>query len=284
MACGTTTGAAELLHMSQPTISATIAGLEHQLGFDLFIRSKGRLIPTSEAHNFYISAVQTLDSLERTIEVAQGIRDGRLGHLTIASYPGITIQFLPRLLGTFLADRHDVQVKLLSRSSSVIRGWFPAHRFDLGITELPVDNGAVDVEVFSFECVCVMNPRHPLASEQVLTPGTLDGLPFVSLFREHTTYRQLAMAFSQAKKHWNVTLESEYFETACSAAASGVGIAIVDPVTAHLRTEREIVVRRFEPMIRYDIGVLVPHDLAPSRLTLQFIDLLRDHLKPFTIS
>lgn len=283
MVCGTVTGAAELLHLSQPTISGTIANLEHQLGFDLFIRDKGRLTPTPEANNFYVAALQTLDSMDRTVEVAQEIRDGQAGHLTIATYPGIALHFMPRLLGEFLDGRAGVRVKLLSRSSSVIRGWFPAHRFDLGVSELPVDNTALDVETFSFECVCVMNPQHALAREPFLTPTILDGVPFVALFREHATYHQLAVTFSEAKANWNVTLETEYFETACASAAAGVGIALIDPITALSRPEGEIAVRRFKPTIRYEIGILVPRDQPPSRLTLQFMGLLRDRLAPFTV-
>lgn len=283
MACGTTTGAAELLHMSQPAVSTTISNLEHQLGFELFTRSKGRLLPTPEAHHFHIAATQTLDSLERTVDVAREIRDGRLGHLTIATYPGIAIQFLPRLLGLFLAERPRVRVKLLSRSSSIIRELFPAQQFDVGISEMPVDNSAVDVEVLSFECVCVMDPGNELASESILTPEKLDGRSFVSLFREHSTYHQLAIAFNQAKKRWNVAVETEYFESACSSAAAGVGIAVVDPVTASLHTEGEILIRPFKPPIRYELGILVPREQPPSRLTIEFVELLKRRLMPFTL-
>ena len=46
MLTGTMTRAAEELGISQPAVSATIAGLEKHIGFTLFIRQAGRLSPT----------------------------------------------------------------------------------------------------------------------------------------------------------------------------------------------------------------------------------------------
>ena len=50
---GTVTGAANYLHVTQPAISHLIAALEDDLGFQLFDRVKGRLLPTDEGRSFY---------------------------------------------------------------------------------------------------------------------------------------------------------------------------------------------------------------------------------------
>ena len=49
MEAGTVTGASELLHIAQPSVSAHISNLEHALKIPLFIRRAGRLVPTAEA-------------------------------------------------------------------------------------------------------------------------------------------------------------------------------------------------------------------------------------------
>lgn len=282
MACGTTTAAAEMLNLSQPSISSTLSNLEHQLGFELFVREKGRLVPTAEAQHFHMVALQTLDSLDRAVDVAQEIRSGRLGSLTIVAYPGIAMRFLPQVIGEFLQDRPEVRVKLQARSSHVIRDLFPVNWFDIGISELPVDGTVVDVTPLSFECVVVLRRDHPLAGETVLTPALLDGHAFVSVFREHATYRQLVDVFARAGKEWRVVLETEYFETACAAAAAGVGVAVLDPVTARMSAGADVVIRRFRPAIRYDIGILTPKNRQPSLLAQSFTRLLKERLAPFS--
>ena len=53
MRCGTLTGAAEALNVSQPALSQILLHTEDELGFKLFQRVKGRLIPTPEAEEIY---------------------------------------------------------------------------------------------------------------------------------------------------------------------------------------------------------------------------------------
>jgi DNA-binding transcriptional LysR family regulator len=46
---GTANGAAKLLHISQPAVSKMLQHAEQSLGFALFLRNKGKLVPTPEA-------------------------------------------------------------------------------------------------------------------------------------------------------------------------------------------------------------------------------------------
>ena len=46
--CGSITAAAKMLNVSQPSVSKVLAHAEQQLGFALFDRLKGKLIPTQE--------------------------------------------------------------------------------------------------------------------------------------------------------------------------------------------------------------------------------------------
>ena len=53
MRAGSVTAAAEMLHISQPSVSRLLADLQHKLGFELFIRSGRGLVATVEARRFY---------------------------------------------------------------------------------------------------------------------------------------------------------------------------------------------------------------------------------------
>ncbi len=46
---GSVSGAAQLLHVSQPAVSKVLQHAEQQLGFPLFLRVRGKLLATPEA-------------------------------------------------------------------------------------------------------------------------------------------------------------------------------------------------------------------------------------------
>ena len=277
MLSGTMTRAADELGISQPAVSATIAGLEKKLGFTLFTRQAGRLTATPEAHLFFTEVSRSLAAFESTERAAAEIRGGKRGSLSIVAYPSISIALLPRILSLFMADRPDVRVKLVSRSSYVVKELVSTHQFDFAIAELPTDHPAESMERFSYRCDCILPVDHPLAKLDVITPTELDQVPFISLFRDHTSYGQLATAFSSYNAKWNVVAEVQYFATVCELVAAGCGVGLVDPIISSPFTG-EVVRRRFEPAILYEIGLLHPDISTRSVISEEFLALLRTHL------
>src|SRR5690606_24438685 len=104
----TTTQAADALGLTQPAISGLIAGLEKSLQVKLFERAKGRLWPTPEAHQLVGEANNVLTSVSRMEQRARQLGELKSGELRIASLPGPALEFVPRILAQFLADKPDV--------------------------------------------------------------------------------------------------------------------------------------------------------------------------------
>ncbi|WP_282076654.1 LysR family transcriptional regulator [Epibacterium ulvae] len=281
MTAGTMTRASQLLGISQPAVSNTIATLEHRLGFKLFLRKSGRLQPTAEAIIFYDDAQRLLEAVERTNEAATRLRQRKSGHITISAFPGISIKFLPNLISKFLEDREHVKIRLLSRSSHIVIEQLPSQMFDIAIAEKPSQFVGVDAEQFSFHCHCIVAKDHPLAKLDVLTPKDLDGAPFAALFRDHMTTYQIARAFSDAGARWNVVLEAQYFVSLIEFVRSGNAVALVDPINSQ-GFDDELVRIPFEPSVQYQIGVLTPQDKPVSKVAGDFLDLIRVELSSRT--
>lgn len=274
---GTMTRAAELLGISQPAISSTIANLEHETGLTLFVRKGGRLQPTPEARLFFVEAERALEAVEKTHRIAKEIRTGKRGHLAIAAYASISINLLPRLMAEFAKERAGLQLKIITRNSQSVRELMSTQQFDLAIAELPLDYPTSNMEVISYECQCMVPVGHPLAALDVITPADLDGVPFVSLFKGDPIYQQLAMAFSAYGASWNVVAETEFFSTACELVCAGMGVGIIDPVVS-LPFTGNLVLKPFSPPIKYEIALLLPTQEEPSQLAREFVRFLRQHL------
>lgn len=283
MATGAMTRAAASLGVSQPTISATIGGLERELGFLLFERSKGTLRPTPEAYYFYEETLQVIERLDRAVQVAREIRRSNHGEITLLTYPGIALRFLPRLIDEFRSERPDVRFKLVSRNSDSLRRLIPAGQFSLAIVEVPAI-GEIESEVIALNCLCAVPAASALAGKRTITPRDLDGVPFFGLFQDHATWHQLAAAFSRAGARWNLVVECQFFASAAALVAGGRGCAVLDPITASELQFDDIVLRPFEPAIRYEIAILKPTQLAAGQLTDAFLTMVRQHLTALAVS
>lgn len=274
---GTMTRVAALLGISQPGVSTMIAALERDFGVQLFVRRGTRLQPTPEAYLIYAEASRAVEAVEHTMRVASEVRGGKRGHLAITAYPSISINLLPRLLSVFSSERPGLQMKVITRNSQSVKELMSTRTFDFAIAELPLDYPTSHMEVFSYECQCMLPLDHPLTKRKKITPADLDGVPFVSLFRGDPVYQQLAAAFSKYGTHWNVIAETEFFSTACELVAAGCGVGMVDPVVSAPFTH-DVVRRPFSPTISYQVAILYPLHDELSQLAREFIAVLREAL------
>ena len=98
---GSAAGAAKLLHISQPAISKILKHAEQSLGFALFIRDKGRLVPTPEAIRLRQELVPLEDQLRRIRRLSTTLAQGAVRPLAIALTPAIAYSVLPRAIAAW---------------------------------------------------------------------------------------------------------------------------------------------------------------------------------------
>jgi DNA-binding transcriptional LysR family regulator len=260
--------------ITQPAVSGQIAKLEETVGFSLFERSGGRLKPTAEGMLFYAEASRVLGEVDRLANTTAQIREGHSGRLVIASHPAAAISLLPDLVASFVAERPGVSVRLISRHSDVVSQLLPSEGFDLGIAELPIDETDVQVVKYQMRCVVVLPPRHALAARKVLTPQLLSGQPMIAPARSPQMLARVQGVFAAANAQINTVVEAEFFASCCALAASGTGWSLVDPLSARSFSSLGLIIRPFEPAVRYEIGVFCRRDREPSLLAAAFLDLL----------
>lgn len=279
----TTTLAATKLGLTQPAVSNLIAGLEASLDIRLFERAKGRLLPTPEARKLADEADKVLASFTRMEQRARQLGELKAGELRIASLPGPSVEFVPRIVAEFLRDKPDVRVYFQILPSPEVQEWIASGYLDLGLAELPLDENRLDIEHMTMRCVCVLPEGHPLASRSVLTPTDLSGVPFVALQPGHMTYSRLAAVFYNAGADFNVRINVQLFTPACVLVANGVGVAVVDPISAELHHSRGLVSVPFEPVIPFTIGLIRPLGQPVSLLSQSFLAYLKERFQPYLI-
>src|SRR5580698_280093 len=114
---GSATAAAERLGLSQPGVSRLIAQLERDVGFDLFYREKGRLVPTADGLAVYEEVELAFSNIERINALVRDIRNHNTGQLKIVASPSFSEGVLSDVIVNFLKAFPKVRLHIDSRRS-----------------------------------------------------------------------------------------------------------------------------------------------------------------------
>lgn len=286
MRTGSISEAARSLNRTQPAVTTRIANLETELGFALFERRGGRLVPTPEAHYFLEEADIVLERLTLSARTMTEIANLERGRLRIACLPAAASFLLPRVLAVFVGDRPDVTVSLMSRTSKVVAEWIASQQYDVGLAETPAPRAAFISRTFELECVCAMRRDDPLAEKPVITPMDLDDAPMAALYPDHATNRLTRRAFASVGARFRQRFELQTFLPALELVEQGLCRCICDPITPASRRLHEdptsdLVLRPTAPRIPFPLSILTPAHRPASSLAAAFVDHLAGVLRQF---
>jgi len=275
MATGTTARAADVLGISQPAVSKAIAEMERSIGFALFHRIKGRLHITAEGQLLFREVEQTFTGLTHLRSSAARIRDYGSGELRVASLSALSTNVLPQALKAFTDRYPQVAITFQARMSSVVRDLVASGQFDLGIVADEIDRTGVVVRNFARYPAAIALPEgHALCRHETIHPADLDGERFIALSPEDTTRRAAEDLFATANARPRMVLETPYSTTVCAMVAAGIGVGLVDVVTAGPFLGRGLVLRPFKPDLFFQTLLILPPHRPPSQLVEAFIDAL----------
>lgn len=275
----TVTRAAQTLYISQPAVSRLIADLEYYIGFELFLRRKGRLVPTPEALAFYEEVERSFVGLERITDTARDIREFRSGRLFICAMPALSISLLPDIVHRFSQRYPAVSISLQAHSSKRVVEWVSTQQCDVGFIGLSFeDPGVEERTMIEAPLKLVMLPDHPLAAKQRVRASDLADEPFISVGQFLDVRPEIDRVFAEAGVKRDLRLETQLSSVACEMVLAGAGISLIEPATAYSYMSRGLAVRDFEPSILFRYSALLPAFRPPSRLATEFIKAVKKAL------
>ena len=274
---GTVTAAAQRMHRTQPVVSRLIAQLESAVGFALFRREGGRLLPTAEGLRFYRESERAFSAFSEIESAAQNIRERRDVPLRILAHVHIAYGLLQLALPPFCASNPGFRFAIEIRQREYISHWIANRQFDVGLSPQPVNDPRVDAEPLVKAPVCVVLPsRHPLARKQRIGIAQIGKEPIIATRPGSSIRTRVDALFAAAGMTPIVRGETATSLSACQFAAQGVGVTISDPFICNLFIEDPtICIRLLHPRMDIEYSVLRRSGEVPSPTVQQFVEGLR---------
>ncbi len=272
---GTITAAANSLAVSQPAVSKLLLHLERQLGYALFDRIGGRLVPTMEAHLLFADADRVFKQIEALKTLAGTIGAQKIGLLRIGASLPVTYSLLPPVLHAFGKLHPEVKIHLHTFPKREIVEALLVGDIDVAMTLSTITAPTIRSEILSeVNIVAVMRKDDPLAALGTIGPDDLDGRPLISYGSHATVGSGLDAAFTAAGRHRDLAIQIMSSIAAAPLVRQGLGIALVDGLVAWERFE-DLAARPFVPRISMQVAVSLNEARPESRFLQPFLAELR---------
>ena len=180
------TRAAQLLHITQPTLSRQLIQLEEELGVSLFNRGKNHISLTDDGLLLKRRAQELVKLADRTKKEFHREEGELTGEIVIGSGETQSVRLLGKMAARFHERYPLVTFHLHSATADDIKDRIEKGLIDIGLLTEPVDVGRYGfIRIARKEQWGVMVGKDsPLAGKAGVTPAELSGVPLFISRRE----------------------------------------------------------------------------------------------------
>ncbi|HBC3503194.1 LysR family transcriptional regulator [Vibrio parahaemolyticus] len=280
MQAGTVSGAARLLHVSQPNVTRVLAHTEQQLGFALFERVKGRLVPTQEAKALLPEAEKVYQQLGQFRSLTNKVKQGTQ-HLRVGAPPVLAAHLLAPTVA-LLSKEHGISFELLTANRDELCSGLLKHELDVAIAFGEETPPAIMGHVLLKENLALIAPKSaaiPAEKTVILEELISHNLPIIGLDSRDPLGLLLHQTLSARDEHYQHAITVRSYSAAAELVKHQAGFAIVDPwTTKQYRQDDAVSVHALEPNMSFSVSILFAEHTPQSIATKQFITALKQQM------
>jgi DNA-binding transcriptional LysR family regulator len=253
---GTATKTAQVLGITQSGVSRSLAQLEQNLGIELFIRQKNRLLATPESQELYNEILRLVSNLDELKHSVMALREFGASRVGIAAIAGLGFGFIPALIARMRQNNPKLAVYLDIMSSLDVVHAVESEHYDIGFATQPIQNKQLVIEdLIKTEAVCLIPKNHPLADSKNIELSQLAGQHLVIANQPNVAADRLLNLIAENNIRIAGKTEAN-ISSVCGLVSNGVGISLVNSITAHDLANKNMVEKPFTPTINYSFAML----------------------------
>ncbi|HJV62108.1 MAG TPA: LysR family transcriptional regulator [Albitalea sp.] len=283
METGSMSAAARLIHLTQSAVSRSVANAELHLGYPLFHRAGGRLVPTTEGLALFEESSAIFERLESLKRMASRLKMGEQGIVRIAAVPAACHRLLPDALARFHHINPQVTVEVHTVHKKQIAGELVSRAADLGIDYDTISHPGVQARTLGSGPLYAMLPgRHAKAVADGLGAAQLIEMlstqSVIALDGEdplYTAFLRYCEAQGFQPKGQILVHNSQLAE---ELVARELGWTVVDFRTASLR-RKDVVVTPLQPLVECTMNAFFARNHSPTLLARRMADTIRAVLR-----
>jgi LysR family cyn operon transcriptional activator len=249
--------AAEHVHVSQPSLSVQIRGLEQELAARLFDRLGRKVVLTQAGELFRIHAERALRELEQAAHVVHELQGAKRGRLVVGALSTVNSYLITPLVTRFKQRFPDVQLQVHPQPSSDVVTGLLANRLDLGICLLPLAHPQLTVIPLLEERLALVVPPGMLIGKKRVRMQDLAALPLVLMPVDYCLRKMVEAECAKAGVDPKVVLEMSSPDGILEAVAEGTGATILPElyVRSRLSGGKLQLLELYDPTPCHGVGI-----------------------------
>ena len=238
--------AAEMSHVSQPTLSGQLRELEERLGVQLVERSRSKVILTPLGREIAERAKTVLRDVQDVVELAKQGQAPLGGTIRVGVLQSLGPYFLPHILPELHGRYRDLKLYVREGMPTALLERLDQGNLDMLFFPLPVQGAELrSVRLFREPLWVVVPGEHRLASRETIRRSDLEGETFLTLERGHRLHDQVRALCEQYGAKLSLDYEGTSLDTLRQMVAMGMGLSLLPAlyVRSEVLHDRQVVAR-----------------------------------------
>lgn len=275
----TISGAAELLHVTQPTLSRQLMDLENELGAKLFIRGNRKIILTEKGMLLRKRAeeiVELADKAEAEFTAAEELVSG---DVYIGGGETDAMRLIAKSAGSLQKEYPGIRLHLFSGNADDVTERLDKGLLDFGVLIEPSNMNKYDYIHLPVTDTwgLLMRKDSPLAQKDSIRPKDLEGIPLLSS-RQAMTRNFLSGWYGRDFDKLNIAVTYNLIYNASLMVDEGLGYALGLDKLVNTTGDSSLCFRPLEPRLEAHLSIVWKKYQVFSKAAQKFLEMLQQNI------